>query len=83
MAGMNTLQMIKMIPKFDGENFVEWTRSFSYVLQISWHFLIKIIYGLKRPEPINRGSREGEESICAFDCNDYNPSEVSANISGY
>ena len=27
MPGMNTLQIIKVIPKFDGKNFVEWARS--------------------------------------------------------
>ena len=34
MAGINTLQMIKMIPTFDGSDFVEWTRSFNDILQI-------------------------------------------------
>ena len=42
MAGMYTLQMIKRISKFDGENFVEWTRSLNDILQIAWYFLSKI-----------------------------------------
>ena len=57
MAGMNTLQMIEINPKFDGENFVEWIRSFNFILQIAWPFLSKIIYGLERPEPILSGNR--------------------------
>ena len=35
-----------MIPKFDEENFVEWTRSFNDILLISWSFLSKIESGL-------------------------------------
>ena len=27
MAKMNTLQLIKTVPKFDEENFIEWIRS--------------------------------------------------------
>ena len=38
MAGMNTLQMIKVIPTIDGRNYVEWTRSFNEILQITWPF---------------------------------------------
>ena len=29
MIGMNKLQIIKTIPKFAGENFIEWTMSFN------------------------------------------------------
>ena len=58
MAGTNTLQMINSIPKFDGTDFVEWSRSFNDILQISWPFLSKIVSGLKKPELILRGSRE-------------------------
>ena len=36
MTGMNTLQMIKTIPKFDGKNIVEWTRSLNNILQIGY-----------------------------------------------
>ena len=46
MAGMNTLQIIKMVPKFDGENFIEWTRSLNDILHIAWPFLSKTINGL-------------------------------------
>ena len=42
MAGMDTLQMIKMIPTFDGCNYVEWTRSFNDIPKITWPFLSKI-----------------------------------------
>ena len=58
MAGTSTLQMINSIPKFDGTDFVEWSRSFNDILQISWSFLSKIASGLKKPEPILRRSRE-------------------------
>ena len=57
MAGMNTLQIIKTISKFEGENFIEWTKSLNDILQITWPFLSKIISGLERPETILRGSR--------------------------
>ena len=78
MAGMNTLPMIKMIPTFDGRNYVEWTRSFNDILQIAWPFLSKIMSGLERPEPIPREDREGEENASDFDINGSNSSEVSA-----
>ena len=59
MAGMNTLQMIKIIFTFDGRNYVEWTRSFNGILQITWPFLSKLIVsGLDRPEPIPIEIRE-------------------------
>ena len=47
MAGMSALQMIKSVPKFDGTIYVEWTRSFNDILQISWLFLSKIVFGLR------------------------------------
>ena len=75
---MITLQMIKMISTFDGRNYVEWTRSFNYILQITWPFLRKIVSGLGRPEPISTESGEGEENASDIDDNDPNPSEVSA-----
>ena len=43
MAGMNTLQMIKTMPKFDGSDFVEWTRSFNDILQMTRPFQSKIV----------------------------------------
>ena len=58
MAGTSTLQMINSIPKFDGTDFVEWSRSFNDILQISWPFLSKVVFGLKKTEPILRRSRE-------------------------
>ena len=58
MAGTSTLQMINSIPKFDGTDFVEWSRSFNDILQISWPFLGKIVSGLNKTEPILRTSRE-------------------------
>ena len=58
MAGTSTLQMINAIPKFDGTDFVEWSRSFNDILQISWPFLGKIVSGLKKTESILRRSRE-------------------------
>ena len=58
MAGTSTLQMINSIPKFDGTDFVEGSRSFNDILQISWPFLSKIVSGLKKTEPILRRSRE-------------------------
>ena len=80
MTGMKTmLPMIKMIPTFDGRNYVEWTRLFNDILQIILPFLSKIVSGLERPEPIPRESREGgEENASDIDDNDSNPSEVSA-----
>ena len=59
MAGMNTLQMIKTIFKFDGMSFVEWNRSLNDILQIAWSLLNKIIYELERPQPIPRENIEG------------------------
>ena len=37
---------------------MEWSRSFNDILQISCHFLSKIVSGLKKIEPILRRSRE-------------------------
>ena len=61
MAGSSTLQMINSIPKLDGTDCVEWSRSFNDILQTSWSFLSKIVSGLEKPNPIPR-SRE-EDSI--------------------
>ena len=57
------LQMIKMVPKFNGENFAAWTRSLKNVPRIAWPFLNVIISGLERPESTLRGSRKGEGVI--------------------
>ena len=75
MAGMNMLQMIKMIPTFDGRNYVEWTKSFNGILQITWPFLSKNVS--ERPNLIPRENREGEEKASDIDDKDSNPSEVS------
>ena len=70
MAEINTLQMTKIISKFDGNNFLEWTISLNDILQIAWSFLGKIIYGLERSVPILHGSREGEGNPSDLDDND-------------
>ena len=81
MAGMNTLQIIKSIPEFDGGTFIEWTRLSKDILQISWHFLSRITSGLERP--ISRsGSREGMKNSSDFDENDSNPSEIRSHVPG-
>ena len=51
---------------------------FNDILQITCLFLRKIASGLKRPEPIPKENREGEENTSDFNDNDSNPSEVSA-----
>ena len=79
---MNTLQTIEIIPVFDGEIYVEWTRSLNdIILQIAWPFLSKIIHGRERPEPILSGSRE-EGNTSDLDDNDSNPGDVSGHGSG-
>ena len=52
MIGMRAsyICMIKTTSKFDGSNFVRWTRSFDDILQITWPFLSKMVSGLERPE---------------------------------
>ena len=77
MAGINTLQMIKIIPKLDGGNFVERTSSFNDILQITSPFLSKIISRLERPEPIPRENNGGEENICDFNDNGSSPCKVT------
>ena len=48
MADTNTLQMINSIPKFDGTDYVEWSRSLNDILLIFWPFLSKIVSGQKK-----------------------------------
>ena len=50
--------MINSIPKFDNTDFVEWSRLFNHILQISWPFRRKIVSGLKKREPILRSREE-------------------------
>ena len=57
-AGTSTLQIINSIPKFDCTDYVEWSRSFNDIVQISWPFLSKIISGLEKPKPILRSREE-------------------------
>ena len=76
---MNTLRIIKSIPKFDEVNFNGSTRLCNDILKICWHLLNKITSELERPIP-RSGSREGME--IAIDDNDYNPSKVRAHDSG-
>ena len=52
MAGISTLQIIDSIPKFDGTGYVEWSRSFNDILQISWPFLSKLSRELGRKIPL-------------------------------
>ena len=65
------IQMINSIPKFDGTDYVEWSRSFNDVLQIFWPFLSEIVSGLEKPEPILR-SREGDP----IEGSDYDTSNI-------
>ena len=81
MAEMNTLQMVKTIPKFDGGNFVECTRSFNDIIHICWPFLSRIVS--ERPEAIPRENGEGKEHTSSdLDGNDSGPCEVSVHGSG-
>ena len=58
MAGTSTLQMINSIPKIDGTDYVEWSRSFNDILQISCPFLSKTVSGLETPKPIPKSREE-------------------------
>ena len=58
MAGTSTLQRINSIPKFDGTDFVEWSRSFNDILQIYWPFLSKIVSGLEKTKSISKSREE-------------------------
>ena len=62
--------MINSIPKFDGTDYVECSRSSNDILKISWLFLRKIVSGLKEPEPILRSREE-------------DPNEGSGDDTGY
>ena len=50
--------MINSIPKFDGTDYVEWSRSFNDILQISWPFLSKLVSGLEKFKPMPRSRKE-------------------------
>ena len=70
--------MIKTIPKFDGSNIVQWTRSFNDILQMTWPYLSKIVSRLDKPESIPRENKEEEKSTSDFNDSDSNPSKISA-----
>ena len=74
--------MFKKIPRFDGENFVDWTRSLKDILQIAWYFLSKIEPRLGRSEPIFVGNREGERKTSDLYDNNSSSSDVSGHGSG-
>ena len=80
MAGTSTLQMINSIPKFDGSDFVEWSRPFNDILQISWPFLGKTVSGLKKSEPILRRSREEDPIEGRHGETGYNDERKASNI---
>ena len=61
-------KQINSIPKFDGIDYAEWSRSFNDILQISWPFLSKVVSGLKKTETILR-RREEEDPIEGSDDN--------------
>ena len=63
MVGMKTLQLIKTIPKLDGSNFLEWTRLFNDILQVTWPFLSTNVSELEIPEPIHRDIDEGRKIL--------------------
>ena len=72
MTGTGTFQMINPILKFDGPDYVEWSRSFNDILKISWPFLSNIVPGLEKPEPILRSREEdpNDNSDGDMDCTD-------------
>ena len=70
MVGRNTPSTITTIPKFNGSNYVEWTRSFNNILKIPWPFLSKIVSGLKIAESILRENKEEGKNTSNFDDND-------------
>ena len=50
--------MINLVLKFDGIDYVQWSRSLNDILQISWPFLSNIVSGLEKPEPILKVGRK-------------------------
>ena len=58
MAGTSKLQMIHSIPNFGGTDYVEKSRYFNDILQISWPFLSKIVSGLEKTKPISKSREE-------------------------
>ena len=79
MAGTSTLQIINSFPKFDGTDYVECSRSFSDILQMSSPFLKKIVSGLEKPEPILR-NREEDSNEGSGDDTDYIDEREPSNV---
>ena len=79
---MNTLRLIKSNPKIDGNNFVEWARSFHDFIQISWRFLRKGSVWTKKTEPtLKSGSKEMDDPIEGSDYDTGNINELeSSNV---
>ena len=50
--------MINSILKFESTGYVEWSRSFNDILQVSWPFLSKIVFELEKIEPILKSRKE-------------------------
>ena len=69
--------MINSIPKFDSSDYVEWSRSFNDILQISWLFLRKIVSGLEKPKPILRSREEDPIESSDYDTGDIDERELS------
>ena len=80
MADTSTLQMINSIPKFDGSDYVEWSRSFNDILQISWRFLSQMVSGLGKPGPL-RSREEDTIEDRDYDTGNINEREPS-NVDG-
>ena len=84
MAGTSTLQMTNSVPKFDGIDYVEWSRSFNDILQISWSFLSKIVSGLEKPKPISSSREENtiegsdDETGCIDEHETSNDDDINA-----
>ena len=69
--------MINSIPKFDGADYVERSRSFDGILQISWPFLSTIVSGLEKPEPLLRNREEDPIESSGYDTGDVDEGEPS------
>ena len=72
--------MINSITKFDGADYVEWSRSFNDILQISWPLLRNIVSGLEKPEPILRSREEDPIEGGSNDDTDYIEKREPSNV---
>ena len=57
--------------------YVEWSRSFNDILQISWPFRSKIVSGQEKPEPILRRREEDHIEGCDDDTSNVDEREPS------